>query len=138
MSLRIHRDGVRVLCGVQTCGADIGRMDGERLVLRPGYRRDTDGIYRMTPHAARRVVPRRSGRTTRANPNDEYPMTIAGVVPCCLPVRVKCPSRSCGGWIHDWPKPGVAAHEDDHRDGNLPWFMATGPHIQQRRRLPSR
>lgn len=138
VSLRVHREGIRVLCGVQTCGAEVGRMHrGNTLVLRPGYRRDEDGIYRMTAHATKRAVPRRSGRNSRSNPNDEFSMTVAGVVPCCEPLRVKCPGGSCGGWVHDWPAPGPSAHLADHRDGTIPWSMV-GPAMAQKRRLPPR
>lgn len=98
MNLRLAKDGVYVLCGVIDCGARVGHLDhGRRLELMPGYRRDPDNVFRLTPRAGRRLrqglSPRRSGRPTGRS-WDPVPNAAVTKMPCCLPVTVKC--YACG------------------------------------------
>lgn len=119
MSLRLAPNGSqRVLCAVLSCGAEVGHVQDGSLVLRPGYRRAPDGVFRM-----RRW---RAGDVTRHyNPNDPLPAYMAGLAPCCLPVRVQCAGGRCGGVVSsaDAGPLGVDArtHEgDEHHDHTVP------------------
>ena len=103
MSLRLHVDGGHILCGVTDCGARLGRVDTHQggpglLVLMPGYRRDRDGVFRLTKHAAKRrqrgELPRRRGRATFPEHHEPLASVLSALTPCCPPWRVKCPT--CG------------------------------------------
>ena len=122
MKARLAKDGVRVLCRVIDCGAVLGAVytDGytqsefvsantgwihvaaagprEFVVLRPGYRSDPNGTFRITVAAAERrrygAPMRVGGRMPSDRPHDPAKPTEAGVVPCCLPRPVAC--FACG------------------------------------------
>jgi hypothetical protein len=63
MSLRLERAGFYVLCGVIDCGERLGFIlpgvvdpsVDRLLLLAPGYRRDPDDVFRLTPHALSRA-----------------------------------------------------------------------------------
>lgn len=112
MKARLAKDGARILCRAIDCGEVLGAIydhyrrtpDTERKlherpfpVLRPGYRRDADGVFRITAAADRRrrhgQKMRVGGRIPSERPHDPIAAVEVGVRPCCH-ARAKC--FACG------------------------------------------
>lgn len=119
MKARLAKDGARILCRMLDCGAVLGAVYNDRLpphaeivsaktgwvhlapqgtqgfvVLRPGYRSDPDGVFRITRAADKRrrhgAPMRVGGRMSSERPHDPVPAAEMGVKPCCLPRKVAC------------------------------------------------
>ena len=149
MNLRLHKDRVTVLCGMVDCGEQLGRVHGavRHLVLMPGYRRDGDGTFRLTPHAEKRIReghrPRRSSGGNVTNPNDEIDATMTGVGPGRLPAAVKC--RTCG-MVQQATADALDVIAPNRDDGPETWGpgriaapeATTEAPTPQRRRVPPR
>ncbi len=136
MSLRLDRERTHLLCGVRDCGARIARIHGEtglggpqHICLKPGYRRQPDDTFQMTAHAQARIrrglPPRPQGRAFGPE-HDPVSPGLAGVVPCCLPVRVRCWRCSTLHVLHEGEVPAEAgpghSADEPHQDRAEAWL----------------
>lgn len=101
MRARLAKDGARIVCRVIDCGAVLGavydRGAGPYIVVRPGYRADTE-VFRLTQAAVERrrhgQPMRVGGRMPNERPDDPANPTEVGVQVCCEGRRIAC--FSCG------------------------------------------
>lgn len=123
MSLRVDRRGEYIVCGMTDCGERVGLVGSLMVLLWPGYRRDDDDVFRLTAHAQDRyrrgLAPRRGPRRGRApswtlDGEGPVPSALVYVVPCCLPMSVKCPS--CG-LVQDGTPEGLGVEPQPHPAG---------------------